>query len=93
MRRCKSGATNPFSDLLGATRLRVRRAGGRTFYRSADGVWTEAELWNEKVDAKTVVFLSDAWMALRDRAAPFLAVGRDVLFRLDDDTVVRVAAQ
>jgi len=92
--RARSGAVNPFGDLLGENLLRVRRAAGRTFYRSVDGVWVEAGLFGEKTDgARRVVFLSDAWQALREEHAAVLAVGRDVLFSLEDGTIVRVTEE
>jgi Ca-activated chloride channel family protein len=93
LRDAQSGEVNPFEDLLGGNRLRVRRAGDRTFYRSERGAWVEADLVeSEPAEPRVVRFLSDEWRVLAEdpAAAPALALGRAVLFRMPDGTAVRV---
>ncbi|MHC4932563.1 MAG: VIT domain-containing protein [Planctomycetota bacterium] len=94
LKQCRSGAANPFSDLLGANRLRMRSAGGRTFYRGEDGTWVEGALADTPpASARTVRFLSDEWLALADsdeESARILALGRQVLFTDGDGNAVRV---
>ena len=91
--RCKSGDVNPFEDLLGANRLRVRTVGDRTFYRGDDGTWVEADLvGNEPAEPRRVAFLSEAWqeLAADEEIARVLALGDAVLFTGPDGAVVRV---
>ena len=96
LRDAQSGEANPFEDLLGGNRLRMRRVDDRTFYRAEDGTWVEADLvGREPADPRVVRFLSDEWRALSNdpKAAPVLALGRAVLFRLADGTAVRVTEE
>ncbi|MHC4341836.1 MAG: VIT domain-containing protein, partial [Planctomycetota bacterium] len=94
LKQCRSGAADPFSDLLGANRLRMRSAAGRTFYRSEDGTWVESALADAPLaSARSVRFLSDEWQALADadtETARILALGRQVLFTNADGNAVRV---
>jgi len=96
LRDAQSGEANPFEDLLGLNRMRVQRVEDRTFYRGEDGTWVEADLVDrEPADPRVVRFLSEEWSALaRDpAAAPALALGRAVLFRMPDGTAVRVVEE
>jgi Ca-activated chloride channel family protein len=96
LRDARSGEANPFEDLLGGNRLRVRRVLDRTFYRVDDGTWVEDGLVErEPADPRVVRFLSDEWAALAEdpAEAPALSVGRSVLFRLQDGTAVRVVGE
>ncbi|MCZ6574242.1 MAG: VIT domain-containing protein [Planctomycetota bacterium] len=92
--RATSAAQNPFEDLLGKNRSRMRRAGGRTFYMQKDGTWVQSDLVQREPDTpKRVTFLSDTWMTLAERGgeiAAALALGRSVLFTLPSGTPVRV---
>jgi len=96
LKDAQSGEANPFEDLLGANRLRVRHVQDRTFYRLDDGTWVEDALVDrEPADPRIVTFLSEDWMALASdpSAAAALSVGRSVLFRLADGSAVRVVEQ
>jgi Ca-activated chloride channel family protein len=89
--RCENGAENPFADLLGKNRLRLRRADGRTFYKGEDGTWVEAAFVGQDTSgARKVVFLSEDWFALAKGSARILALGQRVLFEAADGTVVQV---
>jgi hypothetical protein len=93
LRDAQSGDVNPFEDLLGGNRMRVRRVEDRAFYRAEDGTWIQEDLFGrEPADPRVVRFLSDEWRALAadPAAAGALALGRAVLFRLPDGTAVRV---
>lgn len=94
LKRCNSGAANPFADLLGANRLKQRRVGDRTFYRDERHIWVEADLvGREPAHPRIVRFLSDDWQALADQGgevAKVLALGSKVLLTLPDGTAVRV---
>ncbi len=94
LRRCRSGAVDPFADLLGDNRLRMRRVGDRTFYRLDDGIWVEEDLLDRRpAEPRLVRFLSPEWSKLA-RSDPevtrALALGRSVLFRLPDGSAVQV---
>ncbi|MHC4973006.1 MAG: VIT domain-containing protein [Planctomycetota bacterium] len=93
--RCRSGAVDPFADLLGENRLRMRRVGDRTFYRTDKGIWVEGDLLDRRpADPRLVRFLSSEWSELAASSDPdvtrALALGRSVLFRLPDGTAVQV---
>ncbi|MHC4549690.1 MAG: VIT domain-containing protein [Planctomycetota bacterium] len=94
LRRCRSADVNPFEDLLGANRLRMRQVGDRTFYRLDSGLWVEDELVERRpAEPRVVRFLSAEWRALAASGAGVaraLALGRSVLFRLSDGTAVQV---
>lgn len=93
LRDAQSGEANPFEDLLGENRLRVRRVGGTTLYRGDDGTWVASDLVDkEPADPRIVRFLSEEWRALAE-VAPELTAGRRVLFRLPDGTAVRVVEE
>ena len=95
LRNCRNGAVNPFEDLLGTNRLRVRSVGDRTFYRLRDGVWVESELVSKPpAEPREVKFLSEEWRQLAasdPEIASALALGKAVLLRLADGSTVRVA--
>jgi Ca-activated chloride channel family protein len=95
LRRCRSGAVDPFADLLGENRLRMRRVGDRTFYRLDDGIWIEGDLLDRRpAEPRLIRFLSPEWSALAASdplVTKTLALGRSVLFRLPDGTAVQVA--
>lgn len=96
LRDAQNGEANPFEDLLGHNRLRVRRVEDRTFYRADEGTWVEGDLvLREPADPRVVRFLSEEWQALATdpAAAPALALGRAVLFRMQDGTAVRVVEE
>jgi Ca-activated chloride channel family protein len=92
--RCRSGAVDPFADLVGENRLRMRRVGDRSFYRLDDGIWVESDLIDRRpAEPRLVRFLSPEWSALADsdpEVTKMLALGRSVLFRLPDGTAVQV---
>ncbi|MHC4490437.1 MAG: VIT domain-containing protein [Planctomycetota bacterium] len=94
LRRCRSGAVDPFADLIGENRLRMRRVGDRTFYRLDDGIWVEGDLLDRRpAEPRLVRFLSPEWseLAVSDpEVTRTLALGRSVLFRLPDGTAVQV---
>jgi Ca-activated chloride channel family protein len=94
LRRCRSGAVEPFADLLGKNRLRMRRVGDRTFYRGDDGIWVEGDLVDRRpAEPRLVRFLSPEWTALKNsdpEVTRALSLGRSVLFRLPDGTAVQV---
>jgi Ca-activated chloride channel family protein len=94
LRRCRSGAVDPFVDLVGENRLRMRRVGDRTFYRLDDGIWVEGDLVDRRpAEPRLVRFLSPEWSALAasdPEVTKALALGRSVLFRLPDGTAVQV---
>jgi Ca-activated chloride channel family protein len=94
LRRCESGAANPFADLLGANRLKLRRIGDRTFYRDERHIWVEADLvGREPANPRIVRFLSDEWQELADQGgevAKALSLGSKVLLTLPDGQAVRV---
>jgi Ca-activated chloride channel family protein len=94
LRRCRSGAVDPFADLLGENRLRMRSVGDRTFYRSDDGIWVESDLLDRRpAEPRLIRFLSPEWSALAASdpdVARTLALGHSVLFRLSDGTAVQV---
>jgi Ca-activated chloride channel family protein len=96
LRDAQSGEANPFEDLLGGNRLRVRRVDDRTFYRVDDGTWVEDGLVEkEPAEPRIVRFLSEEWAALAEDASAVaaLSLGRSVLFRLPDGTPVRVVEE
>ena len=94
LRRCRSGAVDPFADLIGENRLRMRRVGDRTFYRLDDGIWVEGDLLDRRpAEPRLVHFLSPEWSELAasdPEVTRTLALGRSVLFRLPDGTAVQV---
>ena len=94
LRRCRSGAVDPFADLVGENRLRMRRVGDRTFYRLDDGIWVLGDLLDRRpAEPRLVRFLSAEWSALAasdPEVTKTLALGRSVLFRLPDGTAVQV---
>ncbi|MGQ0614640.1 MAG: VIT domain-containing protein [Planctomycetaceae bacterium] len=94
LQRCRSGDVDPFDDLLGINRARMRSLGDRAFYLAEDGFWTEAPLLErEPADPRRVEFLSKEWFELAKAHpdnAQAMALGRSVLFRLPDGTAVRV---
>jgi hypothetical protein len=93
LRRCRSGAVDPFVDLLGENRLRMRSVGDRTFYRTDDGIWVESDLLDRRpAEPRLIRFLSPEWSALAASdpdVARTLALGHTVLFRLSDGTAVQ----
>ncbi len=94
LQRCRSGDVDPFDDLLGTNRARMRALGDRAFYLAEDGFWTEAPLLEkEPAEPRIVTFLSEDWFDLargHPDNAQAMALGRSVLFRLPDGTAVRV---
>jgi hypothetical protein len=93
LQRCRSGAADPFGDLLGANRGKVRRVEDRVFYRAEDGSWVESAWAGRDVSgAEQVRFLSPRWreLAVSATTARILALGRRVVFALNDKALVRV---
>jgi len=88
LKRAAHGAANPFADLLGKNRARLRRAAGRTFYRGEDGTWVESSLTNrEHEQVRQIVFLGEQWTKLAKldpELAKILSLGRKVMFTMDD---------
>ena len=94
LKRCTNGAADPFADLLGKNRARVRRAAGEAFYKSEDGTWVQHDLVGQDTSAaKKIKFLGEEWkrLAAREaRLARILALGQKVLFVLEDGTMLQV---
>jgi len=94
LQRCRSGAVNPFADLLGANRLKLRRVGGRTFYLDMHATWIESGLVDQRpTEPRRITFLSKEWRKLleqRPDLAGVLALGRNVLFELEPGDPVEI---
>jgi len=94
LRRCASGAVDPFGDLLGANRMRLRVVDERAFYRDESGKWVESDLIDAPpASPRLVKFLSDEWQELVDSdpgVARVCALGSRVVFHLSGDSIVKV---
>ena len=94
LRRCASGAVDPFGDLLGANRMRLRMVDERAFYRDETGTWIESDLIDAPpASPRLVKFLSENWnelVASDPQVARVCALGSRIVFRLADGSTVRV---